>query len=336
MTSDQIIENLKNKVYHPIYFLQGEEPYYIDEITDFIAKNVLDENEKEFNQTVLYGKETNVNSILECAKRFPMMANYQVVIVKEAQQIKDKDLESEIFLKYVENPMKSTILVMCYKYKKLDGRKSLGKLIAKKGVLFESKKLYDNQIPEWIANFLKKKNYRIGVKATMLLTEYLGNDLSKIVNELEKLMLNIKSGNEISTSHIEQYIGISKDFNVFELQNALGTKNILKANQIIRYFAKNPKDHPMPVTLFNLYSFFSKVLMYHYILDKSNKNAAAVLKVHPFFLKDYQFASKNFSPKKTEQIISVLRDYDKKSKGVNNISADEGELLKELVYKILH
>lgn len=335
MTFENIIENLKNKVYHPIYFLQGEEPYYIDEISNFIAQHVLDENEKEFNQTVLYGKETNVPGILECAKRFPMMSNYQVVIIKEAQNIREKDLDENL-VHYVENPLKSTILVFCYKFKKLDGRKSLGKAIGKKGVLFESKKLYDSQVPEWISGYLKKKDYRIAVKATMLLTEYLGNDLGKIANELEKLMLNVKSGNEINAAHIEQYIGISKDFNIFELQNALGTKNILKANQIISYFAKNPKDHPLVVTLFNLYSYFSKVLIYHYTVDKSNKNAAAVLKVHPYFLKDYQVAAKNFSPKKAEMAISILRDYDRKSKGVNNSSADDGELLKEMVYKIMH
>lgn len=335
MDFENIIENLRNKVYHPIYFLQGEEPYYIDEISNFIAQNVLDENEKEFNQSILYGKETSVASILECAKRFPMMSNYQVVIVKEAQNIKERDLDENL-AHYVENPLKSTILVFCYKYKKLDGRKSLGKTIGKKGVLFESKKLYDSQVPEWISGYLKKQNYRIAVKATMLLTEYLGNDLGKIVNELEKLMLNVKSGNEITATHIEQYIGISKDFNIFELQNALGTKNILKANQVINYFGKNPKDHPLVVTLFNLYSYFSKVLIYHYIQDKSNKNAAAILKVHPFFLKDYQVAARNFSPKKAEQAISILRDYDRKSKGINNNSTDDGELLKEMVYKILH
>ncbi len=335
MTVDQILENLKNKVYHPIYFLQGEEPYYIDVISDYIAANVLDENEKEFNQTIIYGKETNVASILECAKRFPMMSNYQVVIVKEAQHIKEKDLDENL-IKYIENPLKSTILVFCYKYKYLDGRKSLAKAIGKKGVVFDSDKIYENKIPEWIAAFLKKKNYRIGVKSTMLLTEYLGNDLGKIANELEKLMINIKSGNEINTSHIEQYIGISKDFNVFELQNALGTKNFLKANQVINYFAKNPKDHPLVVTLFNLYSYFSKVLMFHYIQDKSNKNVAAILKVHPFFVKDYQVAAKNFSPKNAETAISILREYDRKSKGINNNSTQEGELLKEMVYKILH
>lgn len=335
MTVEQIIEKIKNKVYHPVYFLQGEEPFFIDQIADYISNNVLDENEKEFNQTILYGKETNVHAILECAKRFPMMSNYQVVVVREAQQLREKDLD-EYLLKYVENPLSSTILVVCYKYKYLDGRKSLSKTIDKKGILFDADKIYENKIPDWIAEYLKKKNYRIAVKATMLLTEYLGNDLGKIANELEKLMVNVKTGNEITTSHIEQYIGISKDFNVFELQNALGTKNILKANLIINYFAKNPKDHPLVVSIFNLYSFFSKVLMYHYIHDKSNKNAAAVLKVHPFFIKDYQVAAGNFTPKKSEQVISVLREYDRKSKGVNNASTDEGELLKEMVYKILH
>lgn len=335
MTFENILENLRNKVYHPVYFLQGEEPYYIDVIADFITSHILDENEKEFNQSVLYGRETNVPSILECAKRFPMASNYQVVMVKEAQQIKEKDLEEKL-IKYIENPLKSTILVLCYKYKYLDGRKAFSKAISKKGILFDSDKIYENKIPDWIASYLSKKNYRIAVKATMLLTEYLGNDLGKIVNELDKLILNVKTGNEINTSHIEQYIGISKDFNVFELQNALGAKNFLKANQIINYFSKNTKVHPLTVTLFNLYSYFSRILIYHYLQDKSNKNAAAILKVHPFFLKDYQVAAKNYSARKTEQAISILREYDRKSKGVNNVSTDEGELLKEMVYKLLH
>lgn len=332
MKFEQIITDLKNKVYYPVYVLMGEEPFFIDQVSNYIEENVLDESEKSFNLTISYGRDTDVQTLISYAKRFPMMANHQVIIVKEAQNLDKID----DFQNYVENPLKSTILVLCYKYKSLDKRKAFTKSVVKHGVLLESDKLYDNQLPDWITNFLKQKGYAISPKAAVLLSEYLGADLSRIVNELGKLMLNVLPGTEISAEHIEKNIGISKDFNVFELQKAIGTKNILKANQIIAYFAANPKDNPLVVTLANFYQFFSKILIFHSLSDKSKNNVASALSINPFFVNDYQVAAKNYNLKKLIEIIGYLREYDLKSKGIDNISADDGELLKELLYKILH
>lgn len=339
----QIMSDLKKKVYRPVYFLMGDEPYFIDMIADFIEQKVLDESEKEFNQTVLYGRDVTTADVVGAAKRFPMMSEYQVVIVKEAQDIRDlvkkekedkKDKQKSVFEQYLENPLSSTILVFCYKYKSIDKRTALAKLIDKNAVLFESKKLYDNQVPDWINNYLKSKEYTINQRAAGLLAEYLGTGLSKITNELDKLIINLPPKSEITPEHIQANIGISKDYNVFELQTVIGKKEVLKANRIINYFAANPKDNPMVVTISSLYGYFCKVLTYHFLADK--KTAAAALGVHPFFLKDYEMAAKNYSVGKLKSIFSYLRDYDLKSKGVDTGSATEGELLKELVFKILH
>jgi len=329
---NDILSDLKNKKYKPIYFLSGEEPYFIDKISDFIEKKVLEEAEREFNQTILYGRDTDVGTIIGEAKRYPMMSDKMVVIVKEAQTIKDiEELEA-----YVKNPLDSTILVICYKYKTLDKRKSFPKTVAKKGVLFESKKIYDNKIPDWIESYLKGKKYSVTPKSSQMLTEYLGNDLGKIVNELDKLMINLPAGTEITPDHIEQNIGISKDFNSFELNDALSKKNKVKANQIVNYFAANSKEHPMPVTIASLNSFFVKLLRYHFLEDKSKESVARALGVHPFYVNDSINAAKNYPPQKIKTVVSNLREYDMRSKGVDNASADHGELLKELVWKILH
>ncbi|RLD56624.1 MAG: DNA polymerase III subunit delta [Bacteroidetes bacterium] len=332
MTFDQIIGDLKNKIYRPVYFLYGEEPYYIDEISNFIENTVLTDIEKEFNQTIIYGRDTNVNAIISNAKRFPMMANYQVVIIKEAQYVdKIEELGS-----YIENPLGSTLLVINYKYKKIDKRKSIYKKITKKGILFESPKVYENKIPGWISNYVGKKGYSITPKASIMLTEFLGTNLSKIVNEIGKLVINIPENSQIDDVLIEKNIGISKDFNIFELQKALGTKNILKANQIAHYFAANPKDNPLVKTIVLLFGYFSKLLIYQQLKDKSNRNAASELGVNPFFVKDYQTAARYYSFQKLTRIISYLKEYDLKSKGVGSVSATDGELLKELLFKILH
>jgi len=345
MDFNQIISDLKKKVYHPVYFLAGEESYFIDAISSFIEKNVLDEMEKEFNQTILYGKDIDILTVIAAAKRFPMMSNYQVVIVKEAQNIKNltgkegsgkDDKNKHPFQAYIENPQKSTILVICYKYKTLDKRTSVAKTIAKNAVLFDSKKLYDNQVPEWINNYLKSRNYTINPRASMLLAEYLGTDLSKVVNELEKLMINLPARSEITVEHIQKNIGISKDYNTFELQAAIGKKDVLKANRIINYFSSNPREYPLVLTITSLYSYFTKLLTYHFLADKSKNNAAAALGVHPFFVGDYEKAAKNFATGKLKNIISDLREYDLKSKGIDNATASEGDLLKELMFKILH
>ncbi len=332
MKFEHILSDLEAKKYSPVYFLMGEESFFIDKLSDFIGQNVLDETEKDFNQSVIYGKECSIESVLSKAKQFPLMGDKVVVIVKEAQHLK----KIEQLQSYIENPQQSTILVICYKNKVLDKRKSFAKAVAKNAVLFESKKLYDNQIPEWISNFVKSKNYQIQHKAAYLLGEYLGNDLNKITNELNKLMIIVPENSEISSDVIERNIGISKDFNNFELTNALGQKDILKSNRIATYFANNPKSNPLVVTLGVLFSFFQKVLLYHVLTDKSQRNVATELKINPYFVKDYQLASKHYGKRKCMTIISLLREYDMKCKGVDNATTPDGELLKELLYKILH
>jgi DNA polymerase III subunit delta len=274
----------------------------------------------------------DVQTIVSEAKRYPMMAERQVVIVKEAQNVRN----IEALETYAENPLDSTLLVICYKYKTLDKRKTATKAIAKAGVLFESAPLREYKVPDWINGYLKEHNYTAGPKAAQLLTEYLGTDLSKITNELDKLMINLKEGTEITPEHIQQNIGISKDYNTFELNDALAKKDVLRSNRIINYFAANSKEHPMPVTIAALYNYFAKVLVLHFLADKSEKAAASALGVHPFFVKDYLTAARNYPTGKLKQVFAFLREYDLRSKGVDNVSADEGALLKELVWKILH
>ena len=329
----KIVNDIKAGNIKPIYFLMGEEPYYIDKLSDYIEQNILSEEEKGFNQTVLYGRDVTIEDVIGTAKRYPMMAERQVVIVKEAQDlIKTIDkLEN-----YAEKPMLSTVLVICYKYKVLDKRKKLVKLLAKNGLVYESKKLYENQVGLWITRVLQGKGYTIEPKANAMLVEFLGNDLSKINNELEKLQIILPKGTIISAKHIEENIGFSKDFNVFELQNALGSKNQLKAYQIAQYFADNPKDNPMVVTTSLVFSFFIKLLKYHGLKDKNPRNVAAVLGVSPFFLKDYDVALRQYPMKKVSQIIGVLRDIDVKSKGVGANALPNHDLLKEMLVKIFN
>ncbi|MBN1250707.1 MAG: DNA polymerase III subunit delta [Bacteroidales bacterium] len=332
MTFDQIINDLKKKDYKAIYFLMGEESFYIDQITNYIANNVLSESEKAFNQIIVYGKDADALKIDNLAKRYPMMTKYQVVIVKEAQHIKNIDQLSF----YASKPLNSTILVLNYKYKTLDKRKKLYKEIEKNGLIFESKKLYENQVPAWINSYLSKKKYNIDPIASALLTEFLGTNLSKIANELDKLIISLPENTVIKTSHIEENIGISKDYNNFELQNALIAKDILKANRIIDHFGKNQKENPIVLTINSLFFFFKKVLIYHFTKDKSSRSIASVLQINPFFVKDYQMAAKKYNTKKVVDIISYLREYDLKSKGLGNISAAPEDLLRELIFKILH
>jgi len=329
----KIVNDIKAGNIKPIYFLMGDEPYYIDKLSDYIEQNVLSEDEKGFNQTVLYGRDVTIEDIVSTAKRYPMMAERQVVIVKEAQDLSrtiDK-LES-----YVENPMLSTVLVFCYKYKTLDKRKKLPKLIAKLGVLFESKKLYENQIGEWIKRILSGKSYSIEPKANAMLVEFLGTDLGKINNELEKLQIILPKGSTITPKHIEENIGFSKDFNNFELLNALGSKNQMKAYQIVQYFSDNQKANPLVVTTSTVFGFFIKILKYHGLKDRNPKNVAAVLGVNPFFLKDYDLALKNYPMRKVSQIVGALRDVDVKSKGVGANALPQSDLLREMLFKIFN
>lgn len=340
MTAEDILKDLKNRKYKALYLLHGDEPYFIDQVSNFVEHQLLPESERGFNQTVLYGKDTEVMTVLNAAKRYPMMAEYQVVLVKEAQEMKwgrDEDDKKSInpLLNYLENPLPSTILVFCYKYGKFDKRKKTYKAIEKNGVVFESTPLYDSKIPSWIEGFVSGKGYKIDPHASAMLAEYLGNDLSKIANEMEKLMLNVSPGQAITMQHVQDNIGISKEYNVFELQSALGRKDPFKVNQIINYFQANPKANPIVLVLGNLNNFFSKVLLYHYAKDKSPQNLARELGVSPYFLKDYEIAARSYNYGKTMQIISLLREYDLKSKGVDS-NAGGGELMRELMFKILH
>lgn len=332
-TFNEIISDLKKKIFYPVYLLAGEEMYFIDKISDTIEETVLTEEEKAFNLSVLYGREVDVVTILDYVKSYPMMSNYKVVIIKEAQDLS----QIEQLSAYVENPLPSTILVLCYKNKTPDKRRSLYKSVIKNGVYFESKRITINKTPEWIKDYILSLGYTITPKAAMLITEFVGNDISKIVNEIGKLIINIPKGSEINDHHIEQNIGISKDYNIFELTNALAHKNILKANKIVFHFASNKKEDPIFAALPLLFDFFTKVLIYQENAAKTSaKELAALLGVHPYYLEEYQVAAKSYPREKLIKIIGYFREYDLKSKGVDNVSADGGDLLKELIFKILH
>lgn len=350
---NQLLLDLKRRIFKPVYFLSGEEPYYIDVISDYIEQHVLEAADREFNQTVIYGKDTDLVSILGQAKQFPMMSEFQVVIVKEAQNLKElnksaggdeegpspksgANTAAQQFLAYITHPQPTTILVFCFKYKTIDKRSAVAKALQKQAVYLESPKLYDNQVPEWTSNYVKEKNYVMGPKAAFLIAEFLGNDLGKIANEINKLMINLPAGSELSAELVQENIGISKDYNVFELQDALAKKDVLKANRIINHFAANEKEHPMVMVLSSLFGYFSKILKYHFLQDKSKFAAAQALGVNPYFVEGYARAAANYGSLKLKHIFSYLKEYDLKSKGVNNSSINSGELLKELVFKILH
>ncbi len=332
MTHEQILADLKANKYATTYFLAGEETFYIDLICDYIENNVLNDADKGFNQTVMYGRDTETTSLVAAAKQFPMMANHTVIIVKEAQDLKKIDLLKS----YVDQPLESTLLVLCYRGKKLDKRKALYKSVQKNGIYFESNKLYENKIPEWIKGYLRSKDYSIGSKAAAILTEFLGNDLSKIAGELNKLCILAPKKSEITEELIESNIGISKDYNNFELQNAIMNKDVFKANKILKYFEANPKNNPIVVTLSVLYNLFSKVLIYHGLKDKNPQTVARSLGVNPYFVKDYQKAAQSYNLKNAVKALDTLREADMKSKGYNNPSTPHSDLLKELVYKICY
>lgn len=329
---NQIVSEIKEGHAKPIYFLMGEEPYYIDKISEFIENNVLSVEERGFNQMALYGRDISVEDIVSNAKRFPMMAEKQVILVKEAQ---DLSRTIEKLVSYAENPQPTTVLVINYKYKILDKRKKLFKTLSKNGVVFESKKLYENQVADWIRRVLNGNNYQMEPKAAQMLVEFLGTNLGKINNELEKLMLILPEQTIINPTHVEENIGISKDFNNFELRKAIGNKAILKANRIVEYFANNPKNNPLVMTLSLLSSYFTQLFLYHGLHDKSKANVAKKLGVSPYFVGDYVTASKNYPMRKVSQIISLLRDSDVKSKGVG-AQISHRDLLKELLFKIMH
>ena len=333
-TYEEIARDLKNRVYKPVYYLMGEESYYIDRISDYIAQTVLTEEEREFNQTILYGVDTDVASIINAAKRYPMMSEYQVVIVKEAQNVK----KIEELSYYLQKPLMSTILVICHKNGVLDKRKKLAAEISKIGVLFESKKMKDAQLPGFIASYLKRKQVDIEPKASEMMAEFVGTDLNRMAGELDKLIITLPAGSRrITPEQIERNIGVSKDYNDFELRNALLTRDVLKANKIIKYFEENPKTNPIQSTLSVLFGFFSNLMLAYYAPDKTEQGIANQLSLQPTWkAKEYMAAMRVYSGVKCMQIIGEIRYCDARSKGVDNASISDGDLLRELVYKILH
>ena len=332
MTYEQILSEIHKKNFAPVYFLTGDEPYFIDMISDTIENEALDEADRAFNQIVVYGRDVDVETIANHARSFPMMGERMVVIVKEAQDV--KNLEN--FEPYLDTIPDTTLLVFVYKYKKFDKRKTLAKKIEKKGVWFESKALRDYNIPGWIQSYLKGEGYSITPKATQMLADFLGTDLHKIANELKKLTITLPKNKSIDDADVERNIGISKDYNVFELQNAIGSRDVLKANRIVNYFGDNGKDNPLLVTAINLYSFFTKVMKLHCAQDKSQGNLAAVLGVNPYFVKDYQLAARNYPPQTCIRNISILREFDMKSKGYESGDVSEKDLYREMIFKLMH
>ncbi len=328
----QIVSDIRKGIIKPIYFLCGDEPYFIDKVAQFIADNVLTEDEKGFNQTILYGKEIGIEDIVTQARRYPMMAEHQVVIVREAQHL-SRTIEQ--LVTYAANPQPTTVLVICYKYKTIDKRKKLYKelLHGNAEVLF-TKKLYENQVSDWIRKLARTKDMAITHKAASLLVEFLGTDLSRINNELEKLEIVLPKGTDITPELIERHIGISKDFNNFELKKAIGERNMGKATQIIQYFARNPRENPFVVTVSLMHNFFSQLLQYHGLQDRSPKGVASALRINPYFVNEIQNAAKNYSMRRSSEIVANLRELDLKGKGVGATNISHEDLLKEMLAKI--
>lgn len=332
MDHKAIIGSIKERNFERIYFLHGEEPFYIDLITNAIIEYALEENEKDFNQSIFYGKDSDVQAIIADAKGFPMMASRRVVIIKEAQDLKKiEELES-----YFNNASDQTVFVVNYKYKKFDSRKKVFKAASKNGIVFQSAKIPEYKLLDWINMFVKEKEFAIKPKAAMLLMEFLGNDLSKISKELEKLEILIEKGTTINEEHIEENIGISKDYNSFELVNAIGIRDVSKANKIVDYFNHNPKATPLIVVISNLFNHFQKLMKIHFLENKSREGLASVLRVPPFVVGELQKSARIYNPKKIAANIAILHEYDLKAKGIGNASAKDGELLKEMIYRLMH
>lgn len=329
-----IHNDIKRRQFKPIYLLMGDEGYFIDELTGLLSETVLTEEEKDFNMLTYYGVDSDVNVIISSARRFPMMSEHQLIIVKEAQQLE----QFELLDLYAKNPMLSTVLVINYKHGTVDKRKALVKHIEKIGVVFESKKLYENQIPAFITSWFREKEIGIDEKSAQMLTDYLGNDISKLIPQLQKLEVSLTEGvRRVTSELIEKNVGISKEFNNFELQKAIITKNVLAANRIVDYFSRNPKDNPMMVTVAILFNYFSNLLECFWLPQKNEQSIMAALNMKSsFFVRDYMTGLKNFNAGKVIEILSDLRTFDARSKGVDNISVSQGELLQELVYRIMH
>jgi DNA polymerase III subunit delta len=331
MSAEKIITAWKNKIFKPIYWLEGEEPFYIDEVTHYAENNILSEAEASFNLSVFYGKDAYWPDIVNACMRYPMFAEKQVVLLKEAQQMKDLDkLEA-----YIEKPLTSTILVVSYKEKKIDGRSKLAKLLKEKAEVFTTKKIYDNQLPDWVSQLIAAKGYAIASKALLLLVDHIGNDLGRISNEVEKLIINLGDKKNITEDHIEQYIGVSKEFNVFELQDALGEKNTAKAIRIIQYFESNPKAAPIQLVLPSLYNYFAKIISLFGLADKSEQAVKAIFYNNIFAARQALKTMKNYGYQGVEKVILLLHEYNLRSIGVNDIGTTDAGLLKELVMKMV-
>lgn len=334
----KIWSDLKARKYAPVYFLQGEETFYIDMLADFIERNVLSDAEKGFNQVIVYGKDATMATILTHAKRFPMMAERQVVIVKEAQDIPDlnKETGAKLLLDYVTRPVPSTVLVFCHKHKNLDKRKELGKKIDQYTTALNTKKLYDNQLPEFVFEYLKEKKISMDDRAVTILCEYVGNDLHRLANEIDKLSLALPDGGGISAEQVMHQVGVSKEYNIFELQKAILHRDALLANKIVNYFERNTKKNPMIPVVAYLFSFFSKLLAATQAADKSEKGLVSALKISPYSAKDYSLALRQYPLDKIVDTIGCIKDADLKLKGVNSGSDSEGQIFRELVYRIMH
>lgn len=332
-----LLKSIKAKDFAPLYLLHGDEPWFIDQLEAAIEANALQEHERAFNQTIAYGKDTEYLQIIDAARRFPMMAERQLVILREAQDMRSlKELAA-----YADKPSTSTILVISHKHKKLNGNLTLTKNLKKNGIVFEAKALYENKIPSWINNYLKDKQYSIEPEAANLLAEFLGTSLGKIANELDKLIINLAPGTRITAKIVEDQVGVSKDYNVFELQKAVGHHDVVKATRILNYFKANPKAGPLPLVLGSLYNYFSKVFQLKELHRKraSKQDIMNALSLRfDFFLQDYETTARNFSEYGIREVFALLREYDLKSKGVgsNLAGKQENELLKELVWRLMH
>lgn len=330
MAIEKILSEWKKQVFKPIYWLEGEEEYYIDKLVDYAEHKILDEGEASFNLTIFYGRDAAWADVINACRRYPMFSERQVVLLKEAQHMRDiEKLET-----YIENPLGSTVFVVSYKDKKVDGRSKLAKLLKQKAVLVTTKKIYDSQLPEWTQDLIRSKDLSISPKGLALLVDHIGNDLIRIENEIEKISINLGKRKTITEEDIEEFVGVSKDFNVFELQSALAQKDLAKSIRIVQYFESNPKAAPIQFVLPSLYSFFSKVFMVFGAAGQDEKMTAAAIGVNPFFVKDYMQAAKVYDYQGVEKILLLLHQYNLKSIGINNAWAEDGSLLKEMVVKM--
>lgn len=333
-----IIKDLQKGVYAPVYFLQGEEPFFIDNITQHIEQNVLDESQKSFNQYILYGKEIAFTDMLNVARKYPMMGERQVVIVKEAQEMKDwkKEDATKLLSSYLDNPLPTTILVIAYKYKSLDRRTKIAKTLEKDSVFLNSKKIYDNQIPDWVRSYAKAKDADITDKAIMILSENIGNNLQRLANEMDKLKVSLSEGQTIDDVAVQKYVGISKDYNAFELQKALSLKDEVKAHKIVNYFAANPSSNPIILIIANLYSYYSKILLIHHQGANDKNSVAKAIGINPFFATEYIQAARNYPIQIAVRNLKWIHQADLQSKGIGYATMKEGDILRELVFKLMH